>query len=99
MAASPSHIARPTPKFTENCETKKRERRSPSSLIADVVARRSAPPMARIKRSRKDSYSSKTNTSTTSTIPVVSNGLPIEVSAPLIAFHGLAKTETSMALA
>jgi hypothetical protein len=53
---------------------KKRDRRSPASLTAMVVARRSPPPARRMKRSRSDSCSSSTKISTTNTMPAVSSG-------------------------
>ena len=83
----PSQIATPTPTLTENVERKKRDSRSPASLIAAVVARRSVPPASRMKRSRSDSCSSSTKINTTSTMPAVSSGT-----------HAVASTRVTMTI-
>ncbi len=68
ISIRPSHTATPTPTLTASCDTKKRDSRSPASLKACVVRRRSVPPSSRMKRSRSASCSSSTNTITISTM-------------------------------
>ena len=89
MSLRPIQINTPTPKFTANCETKNRDRRSPASLITKVVSLMSVPPAMRMKRSRKASRSSSTNTSTTRTMPAVSIGTQMDPTTFSISCKGL----------